>query len=122
MLIFLTPSRSISRHYDYYLLPRGGCLLLSFLQIHEKTTTWRSLAGFIALSTHTLLEGWAIGLGKQASDVWYLCGAVAAHKLAIAFSLGMEVRNASSFQSTVVTTCCRYHDQFYYPFHDHSSC
>ena len=77
-------------------------------------TTLRSLVGLIALSIHAGLEGLSVGLGKQASDVWYLCGAVAAHKLVIAFCLGMEVRNASSSTCTIVTTSSRYHGQFYY--------
>ena len=56
----------------------------------------RSLVGLVALSVHAGLEGLSVGLGHDASDVWFLCGAVAAHKLVIAFCLGMEVRIASS--------------------------
>jgi len=66
--------------------------------------TLRSLVGLIALSIHAGLEGLSVGLGRNAADVWYLCGAVAAHKLVIAFCLGMEVRNASSSPCTLVTT------------------
>jgi zinc transporter 1/2/3 len=66
--------------------------------------TLRSVVGLIALSIHAGLEGLSVGLGRDSSDVWYLCGAVAAHKLVIAFCLGMEVRNASSSPCTLVTT------------------
>ncbi|ODN04452.1 Zinc transporter ZIP1 [Orchesella cincta] len=64
----------------------------------------RSLVGLVALSVHAGLEGLSVGLGRKAGDVWYLCGAIAAHKLVIAFCLGMEVRNASSSPCTLVTT------------------
>ncbi|XP_021951984.1 zinc transporter 8 [Folsomia candida] len=70
----------------------------------DKVNRLRSLVGLIALSVHAGLEGLSVGLGREASDVWYLCGAIAAHKLVIAFCLGMEVRNASSSPCTLVTT------------------
>jgi len=62
----------------------------------------------VALSAHAGLEGLSVGLGRNATDVWYLCGAIAAHKLVIAFCLGMEVKNASSSPCTLVTTSSRY--------------
>jgi hypothetical protein len=71
----------------------------------------RSLVGLVALSVHAGLEGLSVGLGRDASDVWYLCGAVAAHKLVIAFCLGMEVRNASANACSLVLTSSRYNLQ-----------
>jgi zinc transporter 1/2/3 len=56
----------------------------------------RSLVGLIALSIHAGLEGLAVGLGQNYTDVVTLCMAVSAHKFVIAFCLGMEVRNASA--------------------------
>ncbi len=64
----------------------------------------RSLVGLVALSIHAGLEGLSIGLGRNAGDVWYLCAAISAHKLVIAFCLGMEVRNASTSPCTLVST------------------
>lgn len=69
--------------------------------------TLRSLLGLLALSIHAGLEGLSVGLGKDAGDVWYLCLAVSAHKLVIAFCLGMEVRNAGAASCAAVTTSSR---------------
>lgn len=51
----------------------------------------RSLFALFALSLHEVFEGTAIGLQTAASDVWYLSVAVAAHKLIIAFCLGLDM-------------------------------
>ncbi len=45
----------------------------------------------LALSLHAVFEGIAMGLGKQASFVWRLCFAIAAHKFIIAFCVGVQV-------------------------------
>ena len=47
----------------------------------------------LAISLHAVFEGIAMGLGKKASFVWYLCFAVAAHKFIISFCVGLQVNN-----------------------------
>ncbi|EDW83745.1 uncharacterized protein Dwil_GK13772 [Drosophila willistoni] len=44
-----------------------------------------------ALSLHELFEGMAIGLENSASSVWFMFGAVSAHKLVLAFCVGVEL-------------------------------
>ncbi|KAH8295126.1 hypothetical protein KR018_007553 [Drosophila ironensis] len=44
-----------------------------------------------ALSLHELFEGMAIGLEGTASNVWFMFGAVSAHKLVLAFCVGVEL-------------------------------
>ncbi|KAH8343657.1 hypothetical protein KR059_003004 [Drosophila kikkawai] len=44
-----------------------------------------------ALSLHELFEGMAIGLEGSASSVWFMFGAVSAHKLVLAFCVGVEL-------------------------------
>ena len=54
----------------------------------------RSLRGLLvvlALSVHELFEGLAVGLESSTSNVWYMFGAVSAHKLVIAFCIGVEL-------------------------------
>lgn len=51
----------------------------------------RGLLIVLALSVHELFEGLAVGLEGSASTVWYMFGAVAAHKFVIAFCVGVEL-------------------------------
>ncbi|KAF2368976.1 Zinc/iron permease [Trinorchestia longiramus] len=51
----------------------------------------RSIFVMLALSIHGCLEGFALGLEGDTHDVWIMFGALTAHKVAIAFSLGMEL-------------------------------
>lgn len=54
----------------------------------------KGIRGFLivfALSVHELFEGFAVGLESSASSVWYMFGAVSAHKLVIAFCIGVEL-------------------------------
>lgn len=54
----------------------------------------KGIRGFLivfALSVHELFEGFAVGLESAASSVWYMFGAVSAHKLVIAFCIGVEL-------------------------------
>lgn len=51
----------------------------------------RGLLIVLALSIHELFEGLAVGLESSASNVWYMFGAVSAHKLVIAFCIGVEL-------------------------------
>ncbi|XP_003424613.1 zinc transporter ZIP3 isoform X4 [Nasonia vitripennis] len=51
----------------------------------------RGLLIVLGLSVHELFEGLAIGLESSAQYVWYMFGAVAAHKFIIAFCIGVEL-------------------------------
>lgn len=51
----------------------------------------RGLLIVMALSVHELFEGLAVGLEPTASNVWYMFGSVSAHKVVIAFCIGIEL-------------------------------
>lgn len=51
----------------------------------------RGLLVVLALSVHELFEGLAVGLEGAPSKVWYMMGAVSAHKLVLAFCVGVEL-------------------------------
>lgn len=51
----------------------------------------RGLLVVLALSIHELFEGLAVGLESSTDSVWYMFGAVSAHKLVIAFCIGVEL-------------------------------
>ncbi|XP_052744059.1 zinc transporter ZIP1 isoform X2 [Bicyclus anynana] len=51
----------------------------------------RGLLVVLALSIHELFEGLAVGLESSTAHVWYMLGAVAAHKLVIAFCISVEL-------------------------------
>ncbi|XP_020295847.1 zinc transporter ZIP1 [Pseudomyrmex gracilis] len=54
------------------------------------------LAGLaLALTVHAVLEGLAIGLQKQITEVLLLTGAVASHKFVVGFCLGLELAGLS---------------------------
>ncbi|XP_059609736.1 zinc transporter ZIP1-like [Phlebotomus argentipes] len=54
-------------------------------------SSFRGLLVVLALSVHELFEGLAVGLESSSSAVWYMFGAVAAHKLVLAFCVGVEL-------------------------------
>lgn len=45
----------------------------------------------MALSIHELFEGLAVGLENEVGNVWYMFASVAAHKVVIAFCIGVEL-------------------------------
>lgn len=51
----------------------------------------RGLLIVLALSIHELFEGLAVGLEASVANVWYMFGAVSAHKYIIAFCIGVEL-------------------------------
>ncbi|CAH0756365.1 unnamed protein product [Diatraea saccharalis] len=55
------------------------------------TSALRGLLIVLALSIHELFEGLAVGLESSTSNVWYMLGAISAHKLVIAFCIGIEL-------------------------------
>ncbi|CAK1583608.1 unnamed protein product [Parnassius mnemosyne] len=56
----------------------------------------RGLLVVLALSVHELFEGLAVGLEASARNVWYMFGAVSAHKYIIAFCIGVELLAAGT--------------------------
>ncbi|XP_063706319.1 zinc transporter ZIP3-like [Culicoides brevitarsis] len=61
---------------------------------HEEdsfSSNMRGLLIVLALSIHELFEGLAVGLESSSSTVWYMFGAVSAHKYVIAFCIGVEL-------------------------------
>lgn len=54
-------------------------------------TSLRGLLVVLALSVHELFEGLVIGLESSSTDVWYMFAAVSAHKLVLAFCVGVEL-------------------------------
>lgn len=65
-------------------LPLGGAE-------DEVVASLRGLLIVLALSVHELFEGLAVGLESSAQNVWYMFAAVSAHKLVIAFCIGVEL-------------------------------
>lgn len=53
--------------------------------------SFRGLLAVLALSFHAVFEGLAVGLENGVTNVWYLFGAIATHKLVIAFCVGIEL-------------------------------
>ena len=56
-----------------------------------------TLRGFlivVGLSIHGIFEGLAVGLEKEARDVWMLCGAISIHKFVIAICIGLEMASS----------------------------
>lgn len=51
----------------------------------------RGLLIVMALSVHELFEGLAVGLEHTTANVWYMFGSVSAHKVVIAFCIGVEL-------------------------------
>jgi zinc transporter ZupT len=51
---------------------------------------------FIALTIHSMLEGAAVGLKPSAEQMLLLMGAIACHKVVVAFCYGLELRASGS--------------------------
>ncbi|XP_064091659.1 uncharacterized protein LOC135205240 [Macrobrachium nipponense] len=62
----------------------------------------RSVIIVLALSIHSVFEGLAVGLQERMNDVWYLFGAIAAHKFVIAFCLGVKLLTSMSMGLMVI--------------------
>jgi zinc transporter 1/2/3 len=65
--------------------------------------TIRGLFVVLALSVHELFEGLAVGLESSSKNVWYMFGAVSAHKLVIAFCIGVELVTSGMKNCMVIT-------------------
>lgn len=62
----------------------------------------RGLLVVLALSVHEILEGLSVGLEKSSSNVWYMFGAVGAHKFIIAFCVGVELLSSGIKNKLIV--------------------
>jgi len=72
-------------------LARKNSLFWKRPKMHSLFNSLSALIAVLALSFHAVFEGLAVGLESSATDVWYLMGAVAAHKFVIAFCVGVEL-------------------------------
>lgn len=69
----------------------------------DVTSALRGLLIVLALSIHELFEGLAVGLESSTSHVWYMLGAISAHKLVIAFCIGVElIATRTKFYLTII--------------------
>ncbi|XP_030386277.1 zinc transporter ZIP1 [Scaptodrosophila lebanonensis] len=60
----------------------------------EEPNWLRGLGIIVALSLHELFGGMAIGLEPTTDTVYFMMGAIAAHKLVLAFCIGLEIMMA----------------------------
>lgn len=56
-----------------------------------KASLFYGLLTVVALSTHELFEGLAVGLAPKESDVWYLLTAISCHKVVLAGFIGVQL-------------------------------
>lgn len=73
-------------HHSHLHLPDSRCLDDDAL-----ASALRGLLIVLALSVHELFEGMALGLESSTGDVWLFFGAIASHKLVLAFCVGIEL-------------------------------
>lgn len=64
--------------------------------------SFRGLLAVLALSFHAVFEGLAVGLENGVAKVWYLFGAIATHKLVIAFCVGVELVSSKTKMALVL--------------------
>lgn len=69
-------------HHSHIPAINGDDLIVSSL---------RGLLIVMALSVHELFEGLAVGLEQTTANVWYMFVSVSAHKVVIAFCIGVEL-------------------------------
>ncbi|KAH8299816.1 hypothetical protein KR044_006421 [Drosophila immigrans] len=74
----------------------------SHMPVADGGSSMRGLGIILALSLHELFEGMAIGLEDTVGTVWFMFGAVAAHKLVLAFCVGMELLVARTRTSLAI--------------------
>lgn len=80
-----------------------------FITTPEKKSFRVAFRGFLivmAISLHSVFEGMAMGLGGKASQIWYLCFAIAIHKFIIAFCVGLQVCMLKSGSGSVRLKMC----------------
>ncbi|EDW02001.1 GH20143 [Drosophila grimshawi] len=68
---------------------------VELMDVEPEQPNWmRGLGIIVALSLHELFGGMAIGLEESVDTVWFMCAAIACHKLVLAFCIGMEIMMA----------------------------
>ncbi|XP_071534215.1 zinc transporter ZIP1-like [Panulirus ornatus] len=68
--------------------------------LNKATTLMSAVVVVVALSFHSIMEGLALGLEDESTDVWILFGALCAHKICLSFSMSMELLEVGlSFKS-----------------------
>lgn len=73
-------------HHSHLHLPDSRCS-----DDDSLAAALRGLLIVLALSVHELFEGMALGLENSTADVWLFFGAIASHKLVLAFCVGIEL-------------------------------
>lgn len=76
-------THSHNHHHHSHIPPVNGDDLI--------VSSIRGLLIVMALSVHELFEGLAVGLEQSTSTVWYMFASVSAHKVVIAFCIGVEL-------------------------------
>lgn len=92
----LSPKQQSNEHNNHHHQHHngGGHSHLPISTNNDNDVIVSSLRGLLivlALSVHELFEGFAVGLEQSTVNVWYMFGAVATHKLVIAFCVGVEL-------------------------------
>ncbi|EDW61666.1 zinc transporter ZIP1 [Drosophila virilis] len=90
------------QHHDHELPPPAPGHGHSHMPVDSNGSSMRGLGIILALSLHELFEGMAIGLEGTVGTVWFMFGAVAAHKLVLAFCVGMELMVARTRASLAI--------------------
>ncbi|XP_068224132.1 uncharacterized protein, partial [Palaemon carinicauda] len=82
----------------------GGHSHIEITRLFSKgfASNLRSVIIVLALSIHSVFEGLAVGLQERNKDVWYLFGAIAAHKFVITFCLGVKLLTSMSMGLMVI--------------------
>lgn len=84
-----TISDGVSSHHNH--IHHAHVHLPDVAEDDVVVSSLRGLLIVMALSVHELFEGLAVGLEDTSATVWYMFGAVAAHKLVLAFCVGVEL-------------------------------
>ena len=77
---------------DIFTTPEKGSFRVAF----------RGFFIVLAISLHAVFEGMAMGLGINASQIWYLCFAIATHKFIIAFCVGLQMATSNMKRLLIV--------------------
>jgi len=68
-------------------------------------TALRTVFTVFALSFHTIVEGFALGLSSDSGSIWMNAAATATHKFVISFSIGVElISNKVSVSNYTIST------------------
>ncbi|XP_030078945.1 zinc transporter ZIP1-like [Drosophila hydei] len=97
----LQASKEEHQHSDHE-LPAANGHGHSHVPVDTNGSSMRGLGIILALSLHELFEGMAIGLEGTVATVWFMFAAVAAHKLVLAFCVGMELLVARTRASLAI--------------------